>query len=133
MNVIEAIGKIDDLKPNTYSNMEKTDWLTTLDRLVKREIIDVCLPGNDVAVPTYTEADTMTELLVPSPYDEIYIYWLEGKIDYYNHEYSAYNNAAELFNNLFQTYKERFQKEHPQGDADGDGKADGRVRLHHFY
>ena len=40
MKIIEAINRIDSLKHNTYSNNEKLAWLSRLDSMVKRLIID---------------------------------------------------------------------------------------------
>ena len=40
MKISEAIGKIDALKPNTYKEDIKIGWLSTLDGIIKKEIID---------------------------------------------------------------------------------------------
>ena len=40
MTIIEAINKNDLLKPNNFTQMDKIIWLSTLDGIIKKEIID---------------------------------------------------------------------------------------------
>ena len=40
MTVMEAINHVDAVKPNGYSQNEKIRWLSYLDGIVKKEIID---------------------------------------------------------------------------------------------
>lgn len=40
MTIIEAINKIDSLKPNAYTQTDKIRWLSLLDGRVKEEVID---------------------------------------------------------------------------------------------
>ena len=118
MKIIDAINKIDALKPNTYNDAEKVAWLSTLDGMIKKEIIDTHEGGESVSFDGYT-ADTPieTELLVKSPYDEVYIYWLESKIDYYNREYVNYNNSITRFNAASSQFSNQYNKNHmPKGE-----------------
>ena len=39
-----------------------------------------------------------TVLLVPAPFENIYLRWLEAQIDYANGEYTKYNNAIITYN-----------------------------------
>ena len=105
MKIIDAINKINSLKPNSYNDTEKIDWLSTLDGMIKREIIDTHDGGESVSFSGYNSGtSTETELLVPAPYDDIYVYWLESKIDYYNGEYTKYNNSITRFNEAYSQY-----------------------------
>ena len=40
MTIIGAITRVDTVKPNTYSQMDKVKWLSELDGIIKAEIID---------------------------------------------------------------------------------------------
>ena len=40
MTVLEAINRLDAIKPNSYSQSEKIKWLSTLDGIIKSEIMD---------------------------------------------------------------------------------------------
>lgn len=113
MKIIEAINRLDALKVNTYSQSEKIEWLSRLDSMVKKQIIDTHEGGETVSFVGYTEdTDPQTELLVPAPYDEIYLRWMEAQIDYHNHEYDGYNNAIILFNTAFEAYAAYYNQNH---------------------
>lgn len=114
MTIEQAIAKIDTLKPNTYTEMDKLEWLNELDGRIKAEIVDTHEDADEVVYFGYNE-DTdleMTTLIVPSPYDDIYIKWLESKIDYANAEYAKYNNTTTAFNNAYQAFERYYNRQH---------------------
>lgn len=117
MKIIEAINRIDALKHNTYSQTDKVRWLSTLDNMVKNHVIDTHEGAEEVSFTGYDDStDVQTELLIPAPYDDAYLLWMESKIDYYNGEYSKYNNAAEAFNTAYDSYKAYYNRTHmPKG------------------
>lgn len=113
MTIFEAINRIDALKPNSYPQGEKIRWLNTLDGMVKSMIVDTHEGGNMVAFHGYTEdTDLTTELLVPAPYDELYIFWLESKIDYSNGETGRYNNSISMYNAAYAEYANYYNRTH---------------------
>ena len=115
MKIIEAINEIDSLKHNTYSQDNKVSWLSRLDAMVKREIIDT--HEGEVTFTGYDSlTDLQTELLIPAPYDEAYLRWLEAQIDYNNGEYDKYNNAIEMFETAFEGFRNYYNRTHmPKG------------------
>lgn len=118
MTIIEAINRIDALKPNNYSQDDKVGWLSKLDGIIKEQIIDT---HEDAAVTEFKGYDNDTnlsaELLVPSPYDDIYIRWIEAQIDYNNGEYSKYNNAMAMYNTSYSEYEKHYNRSHmPKGN-----------------
>jgi hypothetical protein len=113
MTLIEPINKVDALKHNTYSLVEKVEWLSTLDLMVKTQILDNCEghPAPDFA--GYTESTPLnTVLLVPAPFDAMYLRWLEAQIDYYNGENERYNDAIRLFEDLYGAYANHYRRNH---------------------
>lgn len=113
MTIAEAITKVDALKPNTYSIEDKLGWLSTLDTRVKTQVIDT----HELDTPIYfygydDPEDLEIDLLVPAPYDEMYLRWLEAMIDYHNSEDDRYNNAIILFNNAYKGYKTHYTRTH---------------------
>ncbi len=117
MKIIEAINRIDSLKHNTYTEADKVAWLSRLDAMVKTHIIDTHEGGDDVIFTWYDDStDPQTELLVPAPYDEVYLRWMEAQIDYHNGEYDKYNNAIDMFHAAYEGYQNYYNRTHmPKG------------------
>lgn len=113
MKVREAIDRTDSLKHNTYTIEEKVEWLSRLDGLVKQQIIDTHEDGDDIVFNGYTQKENMnTTLLVPMPFDEVYIRWLEAQIDYYNGEIERYNNSIAMFQSAYDAYVRHYNRLH---------------------
>ena len=117
MKIIEAINRIDSLKHNTYTEADKVAWLSRLDAMVKKHIIDTHEGAEDVVFTGYDDlTDLQTELLIPAPYDETYLRWMEAQIDYHNGEYDKYNNAIDMFNTAYEGYQNYYNRTHmPKG------------------
>lgn len=60
----------------------------------------------------YTDSSLMAEMLVPAPYDDIYIKWLEAQIDYANGEYAKYNNSISMYNAAYDAYAKWYNRTH---------------------
>lgn len=113
MTITEAITKVDTLKPNAYSTTDKISWLSRLDGMVKRLIIDTHEGGEDVIFSGYdSDTDMETELLVAAPFDDIYLRWLEAQIDYSNAEFNKYNNSILMFNSAFDVFSNYYNRNH---------------------
>lgn len=117
MTIIEAINRIDSLKHNTYTQSDKVEWLSRLDAMVKKHIIDTH-DGDEVTFTGYDDStDLQTELLIPEPYAEVYLRWMEAQIDYYNGEYNRYNNSISMFNTAYNGYQNYYNRTHmPKGN-----------------
>lgn len=113
MTIMEILYRIDEVKPNSYSQSEKIKWLSSLDGVIKNEIIDTHEGGEDVVFSPYNEdTDLSTKLLVSAPYDDIYIRWLEAQIDYANGEYGKYNNSIAMYNTAYTAYANYYNRTH---------------------
>lgn len=113
MTIIEAINRLDDLTFNTYSQNDKVAWLSTLDSSVKQQIIDTHEGADAISFSGYTDDTPLeTVLLVPAPYDEVYLRWMEAQIHYHNGEYGKYNNAIIMYNTAFETYQSYYNRTH---------------------
>ena len=82
---------IDRVKPNVYTDEDKFNWISTLEGLVAREVMGE--EGPEYEFPK----DVDTELMVPSPFDDIYQLYVGAMIDFHNREYGQYNNTAAMF------------------------------------
>ena len=107
--VIETVAR---LKPDVYGEEEKFRWLCDLDGKVKR-IVMQDTDGVDYEYPR----DMDKELLIPAPFDDAYVLYLQAMIDYYNKEYISYNNAMLMFNSKFDEYKKAYIREHRPASA----------------
>lgn len=113
MTIIEAIHKIDALKFNDFSQDQKTDWLSTLDQMVKTQIIDTHEGAQDVAFTGYdSDTDPQTELLIGAPFEAVYQRWLEAQIDYHNGEIDKYNISITMFNTEFEAFENWYNRTH---------------------
>ena len=118
MTILEAVHKIDTVKPNSYTQPEKIKWLSTLDGIIKSEIIDTHEDGENVVYEGYDDDSNLdTELLAPPPYDDLYIRWLEARIDYANGEYAKYNNSMIAYNDAYSLFANYYNRHHrPKGN-----------------
>lgn len=113
MTIHNAINSIDELMHNTYTQENKVTWLSRVDTMVKKLVIDTHEGGEDVSFSGYNEdTDLETVLLIPEPFDEAYLRWMEAQIHYHNGEYDKYNNAVVMFNTAFDAYKSDYTRNH---------------------
>lgn len=116
MTINEAISRCDDLKPNSFSQKEKVEWLSRLDGRIKNDIIDTHegaeLVSFKVEEGYSIDKDGSRELIVPSPYDDIYIHWLHAQIDYHLGEIHKYNNCMAMFNASLQIFSDYYNRKH---------------------
>jgi len=113
MKINQAISRLDALIFNTYEQSDKVEWLSRLDSMVKKQIIDTHEGAEEVTFTGYDDnTDKQTELLVPAPHDEIYLRWLEAQIHYYNGENDKYNNAIIMFNTAYEAYQAYYTRNH---------------------
>lgn len=98
MTILEAINAVDELVPNTYDQMQKILWLSRLDGKFKVEVIDTHEGGEKLTFHGYNgETPTDRVLLIPEPYDNVYVLWLESQMHYADGEAARYNNANNRF------------------------------------
>ena len=113
MTIMDALYRIDGLKPNSYSQSDKIKWLSSLDGVIKSEIIDTHEDGEDIVFNGYDEnTEITTKLIVPAPYDDIYLRWLESQIDYANGEYGKYNNTSKAYNDAYSLFERYYNRTH---------------------
>ena len=117
MKIAEAIARLNSLKHNVFPFEEKVGWLSRLDHMIKKHIIDTHEGGLAAAFTGYNaDTDLNTEMLIPEPFDEAYLRYMEAQIDYANGEYGKYNNSIEMFNTSWKAYQNYYNRTHmPKG------------------
>lgn len=113
MKIREAIDGIDELMHNAYSPEQKIEWLSKLEWIIKRQVIDTHVGGEDVSFSGFnSDTDLETELIAPAPWDEMYLLWLESKIHFANKEWVKYNNAAVAYNEHYKAFANWYNENH---------------------
>lgn len=107
MTAWDAIRWIDEKKHNVYSAEDKLIWLGQVERMAY-QLRQRCGVQED-----FREPELDGELSIPSPYDQLYLRWMEAQIDYTSQEYLKYNNAMAMFSALWQEYANSVRREHP--------------------
>ena len=116
MTVSEAIEGIDARKHNTFSTAEKTAWLSELDGRVKLDIHDTHEGFPEEPFPGYGPGDMQTVLLVGAPFEELYLHYLESRMDYRTGESARCANALAFFDNVWKAYRNYVNQTHrPRG------------------
>lgn len=103
----KVMETIDSLRPNAYDEETKLRWISDLDGNVMRLVIQ-----EDGFTPYTYPADMEKELLIPAPFESVYVLYLEAMIDYHNREYQNYNNSAAMFETRYSDYKKAYIREH---------------------
>ncbi len=113
MTIIEAINRTDNLNHNVYSQEQKIQWLSELDGKVKRDVLDTHHGAQNVVFLGYNkETPLNTVLLVPAPYDGLYLHWLSAQIAMSNGEYDKYNASITLFNDEYTVFTGDYHRSH---------------------
>lgn len=95
MTIENIIDAVDALKPNPYTDDQKTAWLSRCEGQIQTECY--LMPIEDVLIYDYTNDSKLTPL-VPPPYDKLYEAYICAMIDYANGEYNKYQNTMAMYN-----------------------------------
>lgn len=112
MTINEAIARVDDLRDNTMDPGIKISWLQMVDQQVYHEIIKGRVGADAVTLPDYNDNNGERVLLVPPPYDMLYVYRLEAEICYKNQEIDRQANALTRYNELMDAFAKQYAREH---------------------
>lgn len=113
MTVREAITLVDRLKPNKYSDADKVNWLSEIDGLIVRELVDTHENSPiEGEFNGYADVSDETVLIAQYPYDQLYRWYLSSQIDLANMEIDKYNNSKTLFNNAYLTFTDYYNRTH---------------------
>lgn len=111
MTINQAIDKLDTLCPNAYTREEKIKWLSALDGMIYDRIYathaDTPAPFNG-----YSPDDGDRTLYAAEPYDEIYLFFLQTRVFYYDGETQRQNAAEKMFRETYDNYRNRYNALH---------------------
>ena len=113
MTIQEAISLTDSKKANMMTSDDKIRYLSELEGKLYNEIFKKHAGLTVQTCPVYTSTTSVsTELLVPAPYDMVYVYWLMCQIDVDNQEMDKYNNDRALFENAWTEFADYWRRGH---------------------
>ena len=109
MTALEAIHELDSLKPNTFSQEQKLQWLDRLDSFLYETVLK---RYGDLKAAAPVPGNPDRELLMEAPFDEGYLHWMESKIHYFNEEIDRYNAAVRMFQSVFEDFQRHVNRIH---------------------
>ena len=99
MMISEAIGRIDSLMHNTYSDHDKRKWLSNVDGQIKLQLVDTHDGASGTPFRPYGDQD-----------------YLQAQMHYHNGEFDRYNNAIAMFQSCFDSFANHYRRTHtPRG------------------
>lgn len=105
MTISEAISQTRKLSGNAVDDNTMCRWLSELDG---RLMLDFYKGSEWMAYALPQDADH--ELLVPFPWDELYVHYLEAMVYYSNGEYERYRNSYEMYNKKELDYRKWYAR-----------------------
>lgn len=91
MTLYEIVKMFREEKPNKVSDAHVVQWINECEDEVQNMLN---IPQAEWV--SYTTEDiaegTETEPVVPRPYQKLYLFWLQARLDYANQEYEGYSN-----------------------------------------
>ena len=112
MTVQDAITQARHNMPSFIKENMMYRWLSELDGRITLELIDPC--GSAQKLPVYDENSMNTNMLVPEPYDFLYIDYLEMQIARTNGEPQRFSNAQSAFHEKYEAFKGWWIRTHPR-------------------
>ena len=114
MKINRLVGLLAELTPNAYSDSVVLMWISQCENSI---LTDIFL----VAPEETAEYEEVTEqaLLVPHPYDKLYLPYLQAQVAHANQEYDLYANLMALYN----AYRYEYAQYIVDGADPGSGDA----------
>ena len=104
MTVTDTLSQADELRLNTISDEQKAAWVMGLDQQIGERI--------DMASYVHNWPADDGELLLPAPYDRVYVLYLCSQIDYYNNETALYGNDKAVYDEAMSEAMAWWRRQH---------------------
>lgn len=106
MTLYEVITEVDNLRPNAIDDEMKARWVMQLE-VEYAELMGVPVP--ELLFPEDQE------LLMTTPHDYSYVYYLSALVDNYNQDTALYNNDYEMANAAVDAAKSWYRRQNRPG------------------
>ena len=110
MLVKEAIQKVKERKPNAYNDEALLDYINECEAMIQRELY---LETPEEIVQYEYPDGLEEELILPAPYNMVYVTYAIMMIQYNQEEYTAYNNSNLLFQTQYQEAQKYYNRQNP--------------------
>jgi len=110
MTVNDVLARVKDRKPNAYNDESLCDWLNECEAIVQRGLF---LTVPETIVQYEWPKDRDAELILPRPYDALYISYVIMMIQYAQEEYTAYNNTNMMFESQWDKAQQYYNRQNP--------------------
>ncbi len=103
----QALTRIDVICPNAWDETAKLLWLNECESMIQTRILGV---APEQCITYDADTDRSTALLVPAPFDRLYVYYVIAMCDYAAHETAHYADSMMLFNAALDEYAKWYQR-----------------------
>ena len=105
----QALTRIDAICPNAWDETAKLLWLNECESMIQTRILGT---APEQCITYDADTDRSTKLLVPAPFDRLYVYYVIAMCDYAAHETAHYADSMMLFNAALDEYAKWYQRTH---------------------
>ena len=112
MILSEIIARYDNERKNTEDKSVKQRWVEELERIVLDDVI--LTHENEIENPDeyFDDWGDSKELLIPMQYADVYINYIDMKMQLKLNQLQKYNSASTLYNNAYLTYQQWYNRHH---------------------
>ena len=103
----QALSRIDAICPNAWDETAKLLWLNECESMIQTRILGT---APEQCITYDADTDRSTKLLVPAPFDRLYVYYVIAMCDYAAHETAHYTDSMMLFNAALDEYAKWYQR-----------------------
>ena len=103
----QALTRIDAICPNAWDETAKLLWLNECESMIQTRILGT---APEQCITYDADTDRSTKLLVPAPFDRLYVYYVIAMCDYAAHETVHYTDSMMLFNAALDEYAKWYQR-----------------------
>ena len=103
----QALTRIDAICPNAWDETAKLLWLNECESMIQMRILGA---APEACITYDADTDRSTTLIVPAPFDRLYVYYVIAMCDYAAHETAHYADSMMLFNAALDEYAKWYQR-----------------------
>lgn len=108
MTINQVIEQVSRLSPGAVEDRDIAGWILALDG---RLFTQLQMPEKER--PKAWPKDGDVPLVVPPPYDGLYLLFAQLKMEFYRKDYEEYNNTAVAYNDAVNEFRKAYRREHP--------------------